>query len=227
MIGNPLGGGGPQSSIQKELYVTTLSLISAQSGVPIHLLRKLDKWMNFEEDDFEIDKNHQKALNDLKRKKLTPYVIAYAIRCKQGGPADAWARYENVVDVAKARGHSIRDAFWDVRAQAALAETLPTAKFWVEAVLLPPNDKDAMERIARWCKSVLIAGPHHAVEHGYLASRLLLSLTPEDMLTYPRRIASALNKVAFNGYLDGWHRKEIDPKTGQNRNLYFRCKFDL
>jgi hypothetical protein len=208
------------------MNMATLSVISAEAGISIRLLSRLKPWLDFEEDDFEIDVCHQKALNDLGRRRMTPYVIAYALRCQSEGPDAGFDRYDNLVDIAKARGLSISDAFFDVRSRQALEEILPTAKFWIDQAIVPGGNREAFERIAFWCQWVLKAGPRHAVYHEYLACRLLLSFPAEEMCTYPKKVQSALNKVAFNGFLDGWHRKEADQK-GRVRNVYFRPTYDL
>ncbi len=207
--------------------MATLSEISAGTGIRSDLLWKLQRYgFEFEEDNFDIDAHHQKALNELNRCRMSPYVIAYALRCRTQGSEEHFARYDNLVSISKIRRLSIEGAFFDVRANQIEGELLPTAKHWIDRAAGCGSDMDALDRIGRWCKAVLAAGPHTAVEHSYLASRLLMSLSYEDMLKYPKPVSTALNKVAHYGHLDGCHRKEPNP-DGTKRNVYFRPKYEL
>lgn len=204
--------------------VSELMLMSGATEDAIWFLRKFG--LDVDEDDFEIDKNHKKALNDLRHRRLSPYILAYAWRCKNDGDADGFARFDNLMAIAKIRGFSIPDAFSDVSAKQIECDLLPTAKYWIDRATAAERQVAAFERLALWCKEVLKAGPPFDVGHTYLAVRLLISLPRDEMHDYPKLVQLTLNRLIHHGFLDGWHRK-IRNEAGKVENRFFRPVYDL
>lgn len=203
--------------------VSELMLLSGASEDTLWFLRKFG--LEFDDDDFEIDKDHKKAIDDLRHKRLSPYVIAYAWRCRAAGGQDDFARYDNLVTIAKIRGFSIQEALSDICARQIDSEQLPTAQYWVDRATAIERHSDAFERLARWSKVVLRAAPPFEVDHTYLAVRLLVSLPCEKMRDYPKPIHRALNRVRHYGLLDGWWRK-VTNEAGKNVTFYCRPKLE-
>lgn len=207
--------------------VLTLSELMLRSGVSESTLWFLKKYgLDFEDDGFDIDKNHRKAFNDLRNKRLSPYVLAYAWRCQIEGAGDNFCRFDNLETIAKIKGLSIRDGFADIRSKQIIAELLPTAKYWIDRTAERTRHTDAFERLALWCKEILKAAPPVEVDHAYLAVRLLCSLTSDEMREYPTVVQRALNKIRHHGFLDGWWRI-IPDEAGKNTVRYARPKYDL
>ena len=208
--------------------MTSLTVLSAKYGIPVRQLKRFctGEALDFEDEDFEIDRYHQKAIGDLTRKKFTPYVIAYALWCKEIGPEENFVRYDNLFDIAAAKGLSLGEAIFYIRAKQIDSELLPAAKHWIDRAAGVGVDTEAMSRIAKWCKTVLAAASPFGEEHAYLAVRLLRSLPLQEMPSYPKSIQRALNRTKHNGFLDGWYRL-IRDNDGPNRTLYYRPKFDL
>lgn len=206
----------------------TLAELSALIGVKATKLVKLREYgLEFDEDDFEIDAYHQKALYELHRKRISAYVLAYAFR---HSAANDWlwpGRFNNLEDIADSHGLSLSDALSEVRWKQIKAERLPEAKYWIDRAIAAGGDRTAFERIALWCKEVLSKGPPVAVRHEYLASRMLFSLLRDDMIIYPKLIHRALNKVKHHGFLDGWHEVIQDEDDDSRVTLYLRPEYDL
>lgn len=209
--------------------MATLSVISAYTGIPSKKLALLERFgFDFEEDEFRIDKHHQKALDEINRNRMSPYVLAYLLQCRVKANEDEEFsdRFSNIRAIANFGELSVEISFSQIEAAQALRDTLPSAKYWVDRAAGFTRDSEAYERLARWCKSVLWAGPAHPVEYSYLATRLLFSLPYEDLPAYPKLVQTALNRVVHHGHLDGWTRRERR-KDGTNRHVFFKGKLDL
>lgn len=209
--------------------MTSLTVLSVKYGLPAKSLKRLfdGEGLEFDEDGFEIDKCHQKAINELARKRISPYVIAYALWCREvAGPDEDFVRYDNLVDVADARGFSLSDAISEIHPKRIEHDRLPTAQYWLDRAIRKEFDRDATDRLATWCRVILTAAPPFGVEYAYLAVRLLLSLPFEEMAAFPRHVQFALNRVIHYGLLDGWHRMVKD-RDGAERRIFQRPKFDL
>lgn len=204
--------------------ISELILTSGASESTLCFLRKYG--LQFDYEDFEIDKSHRKAVADLRARRLSPYVLAYAWRCKIDGTEDDLARYDSIGAIAKIRGFSIHEAFSDIRAKQIESELYPTAKHWIDRAIKVDRDFDAYERLSRWCKAVLKAAPPFEVDHTYLAVRLLISLSRQDMFDYPRPVQRALNRTRHYGFLDGWW-STVKDEAGKNTVRYSRPKYDL
>lgn len=205
----------------------TVFELMIMSGVPEDALWFLRKYgLEFDDDDFDIDRNHRKALADLRNRRLSAFVLAYAWRCRDRAVDDEdFARFDNLTEIAKIRGFSIADAFFDIRSRQIESELLPTAQHWVDRATTMERHSDAFERLARWCKETLRASPFE-VDHAYLAVRLLVSLPREQMYDYPKLVQRALNRIRHHGFLDGWWRV-VSSEDGKNKILYRQPTYDL
>lgn len=208
--------------------MTSLTVLSAKYGFATKSLRRLfeGEGLEFDDDGFEIEKCHQKAINELGKKRVSPYVIAYALWCREvAGPDEEFIRYDNLVEIADARGFCLRDAISEIHPKQVENDRLPQAKYWIDRATGVPFDRDAIDRIATWCRLVLSTAPY-GVGYAYLAVRLLFSLPFEEMSNYPRRVQRALNLAIHYGALDGWHRT-IQDRDGTKRRVFQKPKFDL
>ena len=203
--------------------VSELMLMSGASEQTLWFLKKYG--LEFDDDDFDIDRNHRKALADLRHRRLSPFVVAYALRCRIDEMDGDISRYDNLLEIAKIRGLSFQDAYFDVRVKHVDDELLPTAQFWIDRATEKERHPDAFSRLAFWCKETLKAAPFE-VGHTYLAVRLLSSLPRDKMHDYPKLVQRALNRTRHHGYLDGWWRN-VANEEGGNRVLYRQPKYDL
>ena len=202
------------------------TVLSARYGIPAKSLKRLfdGEGFAYDEDEFEIEKCHQKALTELGRKRLSPYVVAYALWCREvAGPDEIYVRFDNLVDVADAKGFSLRDAILEINPKNMERDRLPTAQHWLDRAAGDTFDRAAIERLANWCRLVLAGAPPFGVDYAYLAVRLLFTLPVEEMPNYPKRVQRAINLAVHYGFLDGCHSPTRDG-TGR---LYHRQKFDL
>lgn len=205
----------------------TISELMALSGVNEKAIRTLgNHGLPFDEDGFQIDRIHKKAIIDLRNKRLSPLVLAYAWRCQMSYGDEDSDRFYNLVSIAKFKGLSISEALSDIRSRHIESDLLPTAKYWIDRATPVARNSDAFERLASWCKDTLKKGPPFAVEYVYLAVRLLVSLPEGALCDYPTPVQRALNRVKHYGFLDGWHRVETDDR-GKRRTLFFVPKYDL
>lgn len=204
--------------------VSELMIMSGASEKAIRILG--NHGLPFDEDEFEIDNIHKKAINDLRNKRLSPLVLAYAWRCQMSGSDEDSDRYYNLVAISKIKGLSISEAFSDILSRQIESDLLPTAKHWIDRATPIERNLDAFGRLASWCKDTLKKGPPFAVEYQYLATRLLVSLPRELLCDYPVLVLRALNRTKHYGFLDGWHRIVSD-ENGKRRTLFFVPKYDL
>ena len=204
--------------------VSELMILSGANEKAIRILGKLG--LPFEEDEFQIDEIHKKAINDLRNKRLSPLVLAYAWRCSKSYADEDSDRFYNLVTIAKFKGLSISEALMDIRSKQFETDMLPTAQHWIDRATPIARNSDAFQRLALWCKDTLKKGPPFAVEYPYLGTRLLVSLPREVMCDYPRLVLRALNRTKHYGFLDGWHRVLTDDR-GRRKTLFFVPKYDL
>lgn len=209
--------------------MTFLTVLSAQYGISAKSLKRLyigEGW-EFEEEGFKIERCHQKAVTEIGRNRLSPYVIAYALWCREKcGPQEDYVRYENIRDVARARGFSLTEAISEVFPKLLERDRFPTAQYWLDRATGETFDRDAVERIARYCRTTLSIGPTLGVEYAYLAVRLLYSLPIEVLPDYPRRVQRALNLAIHYGFLDGCHTTTKE-RDGTKQRFFHAPKFDL
>lgn len=206
--------------------MTSLTVLSARHGIPAKSLKRLfdGEGFDYDDDGFEIEKCHQKALTELGRKRMSPYVIAYALWCRDvAGPDEDFVRYDNLVDVADAKGFCLRNAILEINPKQIERDRLPTAQYWLDRASGDAFDRDAIDRLASWCRLILATAPPLGVDYAYLAVRLLFSLPIAEMSNYPRRVQRALNLAIHYGALDGCHSPTRDG-TGR---YFHRQKFDL
>lgn len=207
--------------------MSTVSELMILSGANEKAIRILGKFgLPFEEDGFQIDEIHKKAINDLRNKRLSPLVLAYAWRCSKSYVDEDSDRFFNLVTIAKFKGLSLSEALLDIRSKQFETDMLPTAQHWVDCATRVDRYSDALQRLALWCKDTLRKGPPFAVEYPYLGTRLLVSLPMEVMRDYPRPVLRALNRIKHYGLLDGWHRVLTDDQ-GEKRTVFFVPKYDL
>lgn len=209
--------------------MNSLTVLSAKYGLPAKSLKRLfdGEGLELDDDGFEIDKCHQKAISEFARKRVSPYVIAYALWCREvAGPGEDFVRYDNLVDVANARGLSLIDAISEVHPKQIESDRLPTAQHWLDRASGDAIDRDAIDRIANWTRRVLASSPPLGVEYSYLAVRLLVSLPFGEMPNYPRRVQRALNLALHYGALEDCY-SEMKDSDGAKRRIFHRPKFDL
>lgn len=209
--------------------MTSLTVLSVKYGLPAKSLKRLydGEGLEFDDDGFEIDKCHQKAISELARKRISPYVIAYALWCREvAGPDEDFVRYDNLVDVADAKGLSLSDAISEICPKLIESDRLPTAQHWLDRASGDAIDRDAIDRLAKWVRRVLATAAPLGVEYNYLAARLLFSLPFEEMPNYPKRVQRALNLAVHYGALEDCYTDVID-RDGAKRRIFHRPKFDL
>lgn len=210
-------------------FMASLTVLTAKYRIPAKSLKRLydEEGFEYEDDGFEIKKSHQKAINELNRKRMSPYVMAYALWCRdEVGPDEAFARYDNLVEIAEALGFSLSEALSEIHPKQVECDRLSAAKHWLDRAIGHPFDRDAVQRIATWCKLVLNTAPPLGVEYAYIAVRLLFSLSFEEMQAYPKHVLRAINLAVHYGFLDGCHSKMKD-QDGTDRRIFHRPKFDL
>lgn len=210
--------------------MTSLSVLSARYGIPTKSLERLfdgEGW-GYDEDDFTIDRCHQKVIFDLFKKRMSPLVLAYAVYCRDvAGPDEMFVRYSNLADIANAKGLSLGESISEIRPKKMKGDQLTTAKYWLDrASSRDAFDKEAVERVASWCKLVLATAPPFGVAYPYLASRLLYSLPIEEMANFPRAVQRVINLAIHYGYLDGYHAWRED-LNGIKQRVFHRAKYDL
>lgn len=207
----------------------SLTVLSVKYGLPAKSLKRLfdGEGLEFDDEGFEIDKRHQKAISEIARKRISPYVIAYALWCREvAGPDEDFVRYDNLVDVADARGFSLGEAISEIHPKKVESDRLSAAQHWLDRATGDAFDRDAIDRIANWCRRVLVAAPPLGVEYAYLAVRLLSSLPFEEMPAYPKKVQRALNLAVHYGSLEDCY-SEVTDRNGTKRRIYHRPKFDL
>jgi hypothetical protein len=208
----------------------SLSFLSIDSGIPANRLKRLVRYgLEIDDLDFEIDAQHQKAINDLRNRRLSAYVLAYAYRCKIEESYENYARLDDLTEIANARGFGISSELSVIAWRWVENEKLPGAKKWIERATVPGkagHDAPALERIAGWCKTLIAGAQFDRVSYNYIAVRLLASLPPDEMVDYPKKVRTTINRLKFYGHLDGWCRPEKDD-AGKPCDVFFRPKFDL
>ncbi|WP_156799891.1 hypothetical protein [Novosphingobium resinovorum] len=208
----------------------SLSFISIESGVPIKKLKHLARYgLDADALDFEIDRNHQKAIDDLRGKRLSAYVLAYAYVCKINESLDSYARLDDLTEIAGVRGFEISGELSAISWRSIRSEKLLGAKQWIDRSSAPANigwDLPALERISGWCKTVICNSQFDSVDYRYLSVRLLASLPLNDMPDYPKKVQTSINRLKFSGILDGWWRPDKDI-SGKSSDMFFRPQFDL
>lgn len=209
--------------------MTSLTVLSAKYGIPAKSLKRLfnGEGFEFEDEGFEIERCHQKAITEIGRNRISPYVITYALWCRDRcGPHEDWIRFENIRDVARARGFSLSDAISEIHPKLVDRDRFATAQYWLDRATGDQFDRDAVERIARYCRTVLTNGPPLGVEYPYLAVRLLYSLPFDVFPDYPRPVQKALNLAIHYGFLDGCHTTTKE-RDGTTQRFFHAPKFDL
>jgi hypothetical protein len=183
----------------------------------------------FEDDEFTIDRRHQKALNDLARRKITPYVLAYAQWCKNDiGSEEFFNRYDNLREIAGARDLDLGDELISLRPRFIPDELLQGAKHWLDQVEeYGPVNEFAVQRIASWCKLTLAKAPVVGVSYAYLAVRLLRSLPPEIMHDYPKKVMRALNFAVHHGHLEGFYTNPTKDGRGIQTRMFHPQRYDI
>ena len=205
----------------------TLSELSVISGIPSYKLKFLEKYgLEFHEEIFEIDRNHQKALDELSKKRVSPYVISYALRCLLGDEPDGKARFRDIKSIAEIKDLPFEYGLETMWFHKIFQDLLPTAQHWIDRAAGDILDTPALERIGRWALTVLCNGPEEDVSYNYLAARLLFSVPYEEMPNYSRPIQRALNRVKHYGHLDGCH-KVVTGSDGKNVTFFHRPKWDF
>lgn len=205
----------------------SLTELSVLTGIRTSILKGLTQFgLEYYDDDFDVDRHHRKALSDLSRSRLTPYIIAYAVYWRENHRLENHNRYDNIVALSKMRDLPLHSTLIDIQSKQAYENTFATASFWIDRAAGKEPDAVAFERLARWIKMVIADGPEWEVGYDFLAVRLLLSVPYEDMPNYPRLIQRAINRVKFHGLLDGCYRVETDSE-GKPRTVFFRAKYDL
>lgn len=211
--------------------MTALSVLSARYHISAKSLRPLlvGECFEFEDDEFTIDRPHQKALNDLARKRITPYVLAYAQWCRDDiGPGEFFSRYDNLREIADARDLDLADELISIRAKSMPDELLQGAKRWLDQVEEYGSAQEfAVERIASWCKLTLSKAPKAGVLYPYLAARLLRSLPPAIMLDYPKKVMRAVNLATHRGHLDGFYTDPSKDGRGIQTRLFHPQRYDI
>ena len=209
--------------------MASLTILSAKYRISTNLLKRLfdGEGFDYDDDGFEIEKCHQKALNEIARKRISPYVLAYVLWCREMiGPDEMFVRYDNIVAVADARGFCLGDAISDIYPKHIYRDRLLGGQNWLDRATATPFDRDAVERIARWCRQVLTTAPPFSLEYPFLATRLLFSLPLQEMPNYPKKVQRALNLAVHYGFLDGCFTLQKD-RDGTERKFFHRPKFDL
>lgn len=211
--------------------MTAISVLSARYRISAKSLRPLliGEGIEFEDDEFKIDRSHQKALNDLGRGKVTPFVLAYAQWCRDDiGPGEFFSRYDNLREIAGARELDLADELISIRAKSLPDEQLQSAQRWLDQMEEYGSAHEfAVERIAHWCKLTLAKAPVSGVSYAYLAVRLLRSLSPAIMLDYPRKVMKALNLAVHRGYLDGFYTNPSKDGRGIQTRLFHPQRYDI
>lgn len=201
--------------------MATASILSAMFGIPVKKLIQLEEHgLEIDGEYFESDARHQKALNDIRQKRISAYALAYAYQCKVEKNFENSRRLDSIYEVAEFKGFCMDDELYHIQHQKVENEKMTGAKHWIDQATLPVGDMSALERIGRWSKSVL-TGVKSEANHKYLAVRLLVSLPEEVMMEYPKKVQTTLNRTRFYGFLDGWWRAGTD-EDGKKKILFYR-----
>lgn len=167
---------------------------------------------------FIPDDDFMRAASDIKRGRLSAYVVAYWLRTMLDSSEESSARHFCLDDLAGGRGGELSDILIAIDWRTIAGDKLSGAKIWLDRAVASLPDAPALEHLGNWCKRAL-AHAEGDKDYNYLAVRLLLSLPETEMRNYPRIVQSALNRVKHHGYLSGWFTLEQDAK-GNNKTIY-------
>jgi hypothetical protein len=209
--------------------MSSLTILSAKYGIAAKLVKRLfeGEGLRYDDEEFDIDRCHQKAINEIARKRISPYVLAYAQWCRAiAGPDEFFVRYDSLVEIAHARGFYLSEELSDIGAKHFDIDRLPSGKYWLDRLADGALDREAVDRIASWIRTMLMNAPPGGVQWAYVSARLLWSLPIEAMPDYPRIVQRAMNLAMHYGDLDGWH-VPINGADGKPARLFVRPKFDL
>ena len=195
--------------------------LSIRHGVALPKIEAIAEELeiSLDEPSFIPDDDFMRASSDIKRGRLSPYVVAYWLRTLTGGSEESSARHRCLTDLAEGRGGELSDIFIAIEWRTIASDKLSGAKIWLDRAVAPQPDVEALEHLGNWCK-IALAHADGEKDHHYLAVRLLLSLPEREMRNYPKIVQSTLHRVKHYGCLaGGWFTLEKDAR-GCNKTIY-------